>query len=704
MSWLDDELNGTKSKSSWLDDETNKGSWLDEELSKAKSSASQADNVPKTDARAMYSKRMNEENLKKAAIPVNGFSVAVNKPDIRNISDIRHTFNPISSDALKGNAVQFASGIAESSIPRAIMSMQKLSSGREPIAAQGVKASKPYANAARIAGNVAGEVAGNALTYGIAGKAISGAKALQKIGSPFLRNVVAGQLADTAIQTPVIVAEGVANNQNAGQILGNIGKQQAMDLAGNVAFAGAEPLIKGIANKLKTGKSLTKGEVAAVSSVAEKAGGNTNESVEDQVKRLDEYFQSRRSQPSAPENNAPRIYGDTPKGAIPEGMKERGLGYNIRTDSAMPDDIRVNFDENPLAYKQISNNETLKKAQTIFDHGEEAATAELYRSLGNKEFKPESVPLSKLLAKQAIENGNIEKARQVLSETANRLTEAGQFSQAAKILREADPETFLYTVQKQLKKLNDQGLKQYGKKWTAIDLLQDEITAIQNIPVGNQQAYDEVWDTIGNRIAKDLPSTGMEKFDAWRRIAMLLNPKTHIRNTIGNALMSVMRKSSDTLGAGLEKVFRVKERTKSLGWSFNKDLASKVDDTWNVVKKNVLGESRWEIDNLQALGRERRIFGKGLPTKAVEKITGKQFDRGALQWVNELSLKSLNLEDNIFAKRAFKDSLGQYMQANKLSEATDTAIEYAKRRALEATGHDRLIQTVRSAGYRFSRD
>ena len=49
------------------------------------------------------------------------------------------------------------------------------------------------------------------------------------------------------------------------------------------------------------------------------------------------------------------------------------------------------------------------------------------------------------------------------------------------------------------------------------------------------------------------------------------------------------------------------------------------------------------------------------------------------------SLKTLNAEDNIFTKRAFKDALGQYMQANKLTEATDAAIEYARRRALEAT-------------------
>jgi len=335
----------------------------------------------------------------------------------------------------------------------------------------------------------------------------------------------------------------------------------------------------------------------------------------------------------------------------------------------MPDDIRQMFDENPVVYKQISNNETLSKAEKIFSQGEEAATAEFYRSIGAKEFKPETVPLAKMLAKQANEAGNVAKAREILSATAERLTEAGQFSQAAKILREADPETFLMTMDKQLKKLNEQGRKKYGKKWKDVDLTSEEIEAIKNIPKGDQQAYDGVWEQIGNRISKELHSSGIEKFNSWRRIAMLLNPKTHICNIGGNVIMMGMRKAADTIGAALQKAFvPAGQRTQSVGWSFNKDIVAKVNENWDTVKKDILGESRWEVGNLKSLGREKRIF-----------------KNPALQWLNEVSLKSLNLEDNIFTERAYKDALGQYLQANNMTEVTSEAIEYAKRRALEAT-------------------
>jgi hypothetical protein len=385
-------------------------------------------------------------------------------------------------------------------------------------------------------------------------------------------------------------------------------------------------------------------------------------------------------------NPQARIYGEQPKGEIPEGMRERGFSRNIRTDEAMPDDIRRNFDENPDVYNQLSDQETLRKAQEIFNKGQTEAEADFYQSIAKDRFRPEDVPLAKLLAKQASDQGDTAKARQILSSVAEKLTEAGQFSQAAKILREADPETFLMTMDKLLKKLNEQGKKKYGKKWSDVDLTPSEIEAIMNIPRGDQKAYDQTWEQIGDRIAKTLPSSKMEKFNAWRRMAMLLNPKTHIKNIGGNVLMMGMRKASDTVGAVLQKAFVPEgQRTQSVGWSRNNKVVETVNQNWETVKKDLLGESRWKIDNLNSISQEKRVFKKGLLTKAAESITGKQFDRGFVQWLNDVSLKTLNLEDNIFTERAYKDALGQYLYANNMDTVTDAAVEYATRRALEAT-------------------
>jgi hypothetical protein len=184
--------------------------------------------------------------------------------------DIRDVLNRIPTKSeLKSPVVQFTSGAAESTLPRAISALQTISTGKAPLVERMKAESAPYANGFRTAGQIYGETMGNAATYGIFGKAISGASALQKISNPLLRNIVAGQLADTVIQTPVVLAEGVANKQSAGQIAKNIGREQVADLAGNVLFGVGESFIKSIAGKLAAGKVLTQAEVEAVKSTPE---------------------------------------------------------------------------------------------------------------------------------------------------------------------------------------------------------------------------------------------------------------------------------------------------------------------------------------------------------------------------------------------------------------------------------------------------
>jgi hypothetical protein len=357
---------------------------------------------------------------------------------------------------------------------------------------------------------------------------------------------------------------------------------------------------------------------------------------------------------------------------ISEGMKERGFSRNMRTDINNPDELRQSFDEKPLEYKQVANKDTEAKAQAIFERGPSEAISEVYRTINSDKFNPESVPLAKLIARDAVTRGDMNTARTVLSDMAVKLTEAGQFTQAAKILRASDPETFLMTVDKQIRKLNEQGSRLYGKKWSNMDLTPSELDMVRKLPEGNERAFEDAMEQIGNRIAQQMPSTALEKFDAWRRTAMLLNPKTHVRNLSGNAIMMGLRKSADTLAAGLEKMFvKPGQRTKSVGWSMDKNIVNLVENDWKTTAKELNAQGRWDIDNIRALNREKRIFKSN-----------------ALNRLDTISKKFLNAEDAIFKERAYKDALGGYLKANNLREVTGEARNYATRRALEATYQD----------------
>lgn len=369
-----------------------------------------------------------------------------------------------------------------------------------------------------------------------------------------------------------------------------------------------------------------------------------------------------------------KTFTDIPTGDLPEGTIERGFSKNVRTDKSMPDEIRETFDEKPLGYKQKTNEETLAKAETIMAKGQASAVSEYYTMLNGNHYQPETVPLAKLIAKNAQAAGDTATARQVLSDAAVKLTEAGQFSQAAKILRESDPETFLITLQKQINKLNKEGEKFYKKKWNEITLTDGEMAKIGKIKAGDAEAFETAMNEVHDRIALEIPSNGWEKFDSWRRMAMLLNPTTHVRNLIGNTVMGGMQKTSDAIGAAIESIVirDPNKRTKSILWRTDANRVKTVSTAWETNKRQLMKGGRWDLESsvgtLKELNSVKPVF-KTMPLEAT----------------NKFSKDLLNAEDNIFVKAMWENSLGSFMKARNITDVTDEAIEYATRRAYEAT-------------------
>ena len=359
-----------------------------------------------------------------------------------------------------------------------------------------------------------------------------------------------------------------------------------------------------------------------------------------------------------------RIFGEP---VIPEGERERGVSQNIRTDIGSPEGLRQSLTEEPLTYTQKSNIETKSRAEQIMALGYEEARARLDEMLDRMDT--EAAPLAVMLAREAWNRGDKQGARQIIAHAAEKATQAGQFGQAFRILRDSDPASLLTSFQNQVKKLNEEGRKQYGKRWVDVELTDTEIELIMNTPLESEAELQELQQIIGQRIANELPSDAMEKFNAWRRIAMLFNPKTHIRNIGGNILMSGLQSTSDIVATGLEKIFVPKDqRTKALFWKNDQNLVKMVNETWEVEKNSIENISRYDISNLRALGFDKRVFQSDI-----------------LQALNDITMQGLNLADVPFVKAAYTNSLGQFMKARGLTEVTQEAKDYAKRRALEAT-------------------
>ena len=570
---------------------------------------------------------------------------------------------------------------------------------------------------ANVAGTIAGYIAPGAAVEKVAGKAL--APMLSNIGSKVAQKAITGAVTGGGME----LAEGLIRGYTPEDLANRTATGAAFGGIGDAALYGIGKGGKTLLNKLKLGKALTKTEKEIVKNTPEllsklaketqinptlgkpdlqqpkitsqkewvdslqkyKAGENglkptllpeiNVKQIETPLSSLSERIgtpMATLKQPSlskiSPLEDA-RLKTDLtkPSGLIPEGeLKERGFSENIRTDMNRPDAERVMFDKDPEMYNVLNNETTLQSAQKRFSQGYEQALKEFDNTKSN--LRADNVPLAKLIADEAVKRGDVQTARRVLVDISDTLTTAGQYSQAAKILRESnDPATILTFVEKEINKLNTQGTNRYGKGWKSIDLTDEELNKIGAMKGDiTDEQKEQLFKELGDSITARVPTTGREKFDAFRRLAMLFNPKTHIRNVAGNGMMAGMSKISNKVASVLELGLKPEQRTKVLrvGKEY-KDIASKY---WKENKKVLTEGGRWEIFGVKSPFGEKRTF--------------------KTQWLeglNEISKKTLENEDIMFMKYHFNDSLAGFMQAKGLKEPTQEAVKYATQKAQEAT-------------------
>ena len=189
-----------------------------------------------------------------------------------------------------------------------------------------------------------------------------------------------------------------------------------------------------------------------------------------------------------------------------------------------------------------------------------------------------------------------------------------------------------------------------------------------------------------------------------RYLSMLGNPRTHLRNIVGNAGFVIPREIKDAIGTGLEKLaqktgaIKQGERTKTFinyGKKEDRELISFARNDFNENSDIIRGTTyRW--DDNTARPHESRHFGKegkGVPVK----IKGKTYYMSAgnmLEVLRKANGNALDLEDVLFMRPAYAKQMAMYMKANGLKPADmvdDTlqrAQEVATNEALRATYRD----------------
>lgn len=361
-------------------------------------------------------------------------------------------------------------------------------------------------------------------------------------------------------------------------------------------------------------------------------------------------------------------------------LRELGNSRNIRTDEAMEPGFRQIFENEPVMYEQLSNKETLAKAQNIFNSGFDFAKEKLVLAIDKAKegykLSPEMVPLAKMVENELYRQGNYEEATRIASDIGLELMAAGQLGQANIILRNSSPITVLETIQKAIDRINEEPAVKRGK-WEA-KLTQEEIDLINSTDFSQDGSLEEVYTKIADRLGEEMPASLWEKLKEIRRVNMLLRPRTQIKNVVGNVPMALMRKSANKLSGAIQdslvKTGKINKADQTRTSKVTKESREIAKQAYEQHRASLLQESnKWDINSLL---RDHRTYFKS------------KFGKLTYENARQLTYKLLEAGDSPFVRSAFQDSISQYCAAHNITDISQipySAVEKAQKDAFDAT-------------------
>ena len=375
-------------------------------------------------------------------------------------------------------------------------------------------------------------------------------------------------------------------------------------------------------------------------------------------------------------------------GAIPKGENPNGTNRDIDVPQQTADDNRVsrfartavessNVDDTSVSmvmadmengrftYEPSGNQEQINKAYSQIGHsGYEQKLNDFqskYRS--GQAMTADDIVLGEALILEAQNHGDYQTAVDLIADVAAIGTELGKAVQALSVLKRLTPQGKVQALKRLEQRINA-GLIEQGQNPVKLNdgLLEEMLQA------ESEQMQSDIWDACIEDMANQTPATLADKINAWRYLAMLSNPKTHIRNIVGN---SVMRGVS-SMKRGVQT--QLENRLLTAG-----------EERYTELNRNIPQEyfdfAEWSFEND---GKHRLKAGGGRYNDAIGQIEQNKriFNNDMLETARKTNTELLEQEDMVFKKKAYIDSVARYMYANGLSpnalQSTASKASYEK--------------------------
>lgn len=309
------------------------------------------------------------------------------------------------------------------------------------------------------------------------------------------------------------------------------------------------------------------------------------------------------------------------------GQKVSEVAKNIMGSRNTPDEgvdqVKDLIQSGVFSFDPKSNEKSLTEAmEDIAKRGDRAVLRQIDQNIGSRRIQEGDIEKAIVLYTRYSAGGEATQAdaAQIYADIATMAQISGRNLQMFKLIRSMTPEGQVEAI----KRVGDNFLnthgKTRGKNVEAVipeNLKTQYLEAVRSGDTGRQSdAVEAIYQSIGSQA----PASLKEKWDTWRYMCMLGNPKTQIRNIAGNAAMKPFAFVKDKLAAGMEAalekagVMSKEDRTKSL--TTDKDLLefAKMDAKSEAAQDALKYSAKLGADvSKDKMSENRQIFkSKGL--------------------------------------------------------------------------------------------
>lgn len=347
---------------------------------------------------------------------------------------------------------------------------------------------------------------------------------------------------------------------------------------------------------------------------------------------------------------------------------------------------RIIEDEEFATYDKITNKESLEEA---YDRLQSGGLNETLRWMNKKNDIADATDIAEgiILMRQYGDSGNLDGMVEVAKKLREMKTITAQALQASSIMSRMTPEGMVAYAQSELMEAYDKLVKNKTKEWIKqnrdkfsltpddVDFIMKTMEKVSQMEDGYEKKVELA--KIQKLMTDKIPPDATKSIKGWMRLSMLFNPKTQVRNVMGNALITPINAAGDIVASWADAAIARQTGVRTTG---NTNVRAYLEG----VKRGA-----YEATNDYKLGiNTRDVNGNRFEIGEGKSFTEKTIIGKGLNRTEGLLNYMMDIGDRVFSEAAFENSLANQMRLNNVTEPTQEMIDIATTEALQRTWND----------------